>query len=85
MLVDADVSEKHTVSHLPGLKRQGREIGGLYGTRKARVDRREPIRGKESGTGIRTNREPTVSFQGPFLLSIHSLPRPLPGSHIEHM
>jgi hypothetical protein len=37
---------------------------GLYRTRRARVDGREQIRGKEYGTGIRTNREPTVRFQG---------------------
>jgi hypothetical protein len=33
-------------------------------TRRARADRREPIRGKEYGTRIRANREPTVRFQG---------------------
>jgi hypothetical protein len=30
----------------------------------ARTDGREAIRGKEYGTGIRTNREPTVRLQG---------------------
>jgi hypothetical protein len=46
------------------MKRQGREIEGLYRTRRARADRREPIREKEYMTGIRSNREPTVRFQG---------------------
>jgi hypothetical protein len=45
-------------------KSQGREIEGLYRTRRARADRREPIRGKEYGTRIWTNRKPTVGFQG---------------------
>jgi hypothetical protein len=39
---------------------RGREIEGLYRTRRARADGREPIR----GNGIRTSREPTVRFQG---------------------
>jgi hypothetical protein len=52
--------------HFPGLKWQGRETGDLlvYRTRRARADGREPIRGKEYGTGIRTNRELTVRSQG---------------------
>jgi hypothetical protein len=46
MLVDADVLEKHTTYlHLPWLKLQGREIESLDRTRRARDDRREPIRG----------------------------------------
>jgi hypothetical protein len=63
MLVDADVSEKHCL-HLTGLKLQGKEIEGLYRSRRARADGREPIRGKEDSIGIWSNREPTFRFQG---------------------
>jgi hypothetical protein len=49
--------------HFQGLKWQGREVEGLYRTWRARDEGREPIRGKEYGNWMRTNREPSGRLQ----------------------
>jgi hypothetical protein len=55
---------RNMLSPSSGLKWQGREIKGLYRTWRARAGGREPLRGREYGNGMRTNREPSGRLLG---------------------